>query len=758
MWFKYITPNWYFIDPTQRWFDSDWNQADHDGSTIAKADKSLPDVLQDNTVYLIRRSNEKWIVDTSIASYPTSWCYTHDSTITGGSSSEYLKRVAIVGMPKSDDELYQYMPEEAKTAWGNDEYDYAILAEHPTSSLTERDSGQMIRIYSKDIAVYNIHFKRRYRRYVISDGYALNRSNNIIQMICDDAEISKFYSCVTQSNFLDESERNGSLSTGGNDYWFCPNLILIEYNNTCKIYNGIILSAPDQRNSGNGAQFRLHSRMGTAEIHNITIYEYPMNTERNTDDVYYYPYIHNATFWFSTPDSWYELTRNNISDINVYLFKSTRNYGNGYRGVINGHGYMWNIKDIQVQEAPDNMQFGTYYPRKNSSWVINVDTHSCGSVIDNVMVDLPKCSKYRTVAFNKNRSTSRDVYFTTKGQWNIVKNITFNGTPSNETPIWNAVDNDVCMYIQDNNKGLNLGDSSYVYLPCRPICDQLIAQNINVKCYHNPSNYTLSLRGVMIDMGDNDIEGSVWITNSTGKIKSIKVKTYGGALTDDIGGNLLYIGKIECFKDKNYAGQQAIEPCWRSQILVGQTNTKFLRDNTFSTDVTNNNDHMYICTSDSLEGNFVARNRPAKAETWSVYRTGGHPCTLRFVCEQGDIANNPLRIGDAPFAGIKKALTAGTNKCTFYLTTFGYSDPSMVQNKMRFRAKLPSGEFVGGSGIWEKDEETVWNNIELNESYKYTMYIDVEEDCEVEFSYQYWWYFLSAYTYLDPFPEITHID
>ena len=301
-------------------------------------------------------------------------------------------------------------------------------------------------------------------------------------------------------------------------------------------------------------------------------------------------------------------------------------------------------------------------------------------------------------------------------------------------------------------------ENSTVCNGLNPTCDQLIVQNINIKSYYNTSASGFGATGAMLDMVNNHLQCKVTLRKCTGKIGSIKTYDVGSAFTDSSGANLVYIGAITCNRNNPnspYTGQQAISPSWRSQILVGSTNTKFIQDNNFSNEsISNNNDHMYLCTSDTLEGNFVARNKPAKAETWSVYRTGGHSCTLRFVCEVADIANYPLRIGDLPFAGIKRHLQKGINKCTFYMTMFGYNDYTQIKDKMRFRAKLPSGLYVGSNGEWSEDNETVWNNIELNTSYKYTFYIDMETEGDVEFSYQFWWYMLGGYTYLDPFPAV----
>lgn len=60
---------------------------------------------------------------------------------------------------------------------------------------------------------------------------------------------------------------------------------------------------------------------------------------------------------------------------------------------------------------------------------------------------------------------------------------------------------------------------------------------------------------------------------------------------------------------------------------------------------------------------------------------------------------------------------------------------------------------MSGGGTWESDEVTVWNNIELNTSFKYTMYIELAEEADVEFVYHWWWYMKGGYTYMDPFPD-----
>ena len=71
---------------------------------------------------------------------------------------------------------------------------------------------------------------------------------------------------------------------------------------------------------------------------------------------------------------------------------------------------------------------------------------------------------------------------------------------------------------------------------------------------------------------------------------------------------------------------------------------------------------------------------------------------------------------------------------------------------MQIFAKLGFNQMAGG-GTWEQDDTTVWNNIELNTSFKYTMYIELAEEADVEVVCFWGWYIKGGYTYMDPFPD-----
>ena len=81
-----------------------------DGTTPAGALKTLPANaadFADNTCYLIRRTQESY------------------ATIIPNGENSNISNLLLLGMPNPSDLMYDFVPEEAKTAWGADEAKYA---------------------------------------------------------------------------------------------------------------------------------------------------------------------------------------------------------------------------------------------------------------------------------------------------------------------------------------------------------------------------------------------------------------------------------------------------------------------------------------------------------------------------------------------------------------------------------------------------------------------------------------------------------
>ena len=103
--------NFVYVDPSLP--DKGDLNYQYDGLTPETAKRNVP-TLQDNTIYLIRRTSGAFL-----APFPM-------GTYTG-------KNIFILGMPKPGEIYYDIVPDVAKTAWGNDTYEYGNLLFDRTS-------------------------------------------------------------------------------------------------------------------------------------------------------------------------------------------------------------------------------------------------------------------------------------------------------------------------------------------------------------------------------------------------------------------------------------------------------------------------------------------------------------------------------------------------------------------------------------------------------------------------------------------------
>lgn len=732
MWIKFTNPTFYYIDPNQEQVENVWDDAAHDGSSVVKAARVLPETLQDNTVYLIRRSTDedenedKWVLLTQPVK-----------------TAEGANHVAILGMPKATDDLYAYMPEDAKTAWGDDSYGRAVIAE----DAEYRTAKNFIELTAKGVCFMNIEFKQRFKYWDVSgleDNNARYYPHSWALYVSSESIIISGCKFVLIGNDL-EKDQHGSFA---HDSYSDKTLhrIHLGYSVSCLFENNVFVVSPMSNRDKETRQIYFSTKDGNAVIRNITVH--------NTG--VFYSGI-TPIFDFSE-DSSSKRDTTEIHHITEYLHKCSNNEENRkkLRPLISGWFFVGSMHDITVQFANNDVN-ATYYPLFSNTHIAatirsnTFDAH-------NITVNVPECNGAANVfsfwkAHIDNDTQSRHAPV---GQWIIIKDLT-------------AIfcDYGTSGYAGGGNTVLSIGNDRYNrdytnWTNRESTCNQIILQNVNIKASMAGSDcLALDAYFTLVNMEFNDIEGRVRFSNCIGTIGKVKSYFTSNAFLDS-GYNLIYCDGIICNRnnpDVPYTGQPALSPSWLSNILVKSTNTMFIADDNLNEGPGNNINAMYVCSSNQSEGQFTVRNHKCKAEAWSVNRTGGHQCSLRLSCQLSDASSTPLVIGTAPFKGIAMPLQAGLNKCTFYFTCYGYNNFDEIVNKVRIKAIKPDGTAIGAdAGQWEKDTTSEWNNIDDNESYKYTMYINMEEAGTVEFSYFFWWYMKNAYTFVDPFPIIEHID
>lgn len=731
MWIKFTNPTFYYIDPNQEQIENVWDDAAHDGSSVVKAARVLPATLQDNTVYLIRRStaedgNEnKWVLLTQPIK-----------------TAEGANHVAIIGMPKATDDLYSYMPTDAKTAWGSDTEERAVIAEDENYYTDDN----FVSLTARGACFMNIEFKQRFKNWNGKHSNSTVTTNSwswALYFISESIIVSgcKF---VLIGNDLEKDQHNNF--SNDNYYLKALHRIHLGYKTSCLFENNIFVISPQSSQGRNTHQIYFTTKDGNAVVRNITVH----NTGVRIDDI-------KPVFDF-TEDSAYKRDNVKIYNITEYLHKCTTSDSTciHLRNLIGGWFFSGSIYDITVQFA-NNDTVATHYPIIDRTHIYtNIRSNTFN--IHNITVNIPECNGAANVfsfwkSYVSDDTSSRHAPI---GQWIIIKDVTaifcdygvsgFDGGGSTILSVGND----------------NYNRNSMNYPNHQSTCNQIILQNVNIKASMAGSDcLALDAYFTLVNMEFNDIEGRVRFFNCIGTIGKIKSYFTSNAFLDS-GYNLIYCDGITCNRnnpDNPYTGQPALSPSWLSNILVKSTNTLFIADDNLNEGPGNNINAMYVCSSNQSEGQFTVRNHKCKAEAWSVNRTGGHQCSLRLSCQLSDASSTPLVIGTAPFKGIAMPLKAGLNKCTFYFTCYGYNNFDEIVDKIRIKAIKPDGTAIGAdAGQWEKDTTSEWNNIDDNESYKYTMYINMEEAGTVEFSYFFWWYMKNAYTFVDPFPIIEHID
>ena len=138
-----------------------------DGTTPAGALKALPANaadFADNTCYLIRRTSESY------------------ATIIPNGENTNITNLLLLGMPNPSDLMYDFVPEEAKTAWGADEAEYANV-----KSVVADGRFQL-----PNLMVFLMHRVYLFRDGIDSNNYMLYFYNSSDYKMCISFEHCKF--------------------------------------------------------------------------------------------------------------------------------------------------------------------------------------------------------------------------------------------------------------------------------------------------------------------------------------------------------------------------------------------------------------------------------------------------------------------------------------------------------------------------------------------------------------------------------------
>lgn len=639
--------------------------------------------------------------------------------------------LAIIGMPKSTDAIYDIIPQEAKTAWGNDGGDYGYIIH----DVNDRNVCGIIADNCKAFDMRYIALMDNNSAYCSEKAIQVRNSTygcNATIDHCWFRALTDWVGTGEQPSHIYYGGKYLSINAGDRNSYNRFGHRVIFTNNRIDVWSSVTTEAIYMC-------FTEHIEIRNVEINCV-----------QTDVSNSLIHIGNSGYDEKAPIAFVD----NVHAKYYYL----NHRGDYFRTVVEfGRCLYCTIQNCSYEKS-DTQYWTPYSNRVRFNSFIHVILLSSGSVIKNINIDYSDVrGEYQygvDIEYNQ-RYNPEDAQY---GQYTKLEDITV--TCCSDTPVYNDGHNDRNYENTYNEKGSH----EYHLVRARMSNDQdrvvstdFLIKNLKINA---PFGRALYATHSLIDMKTMDIYGSISVTNCMGKIGSVNT-WYPGYCVADNGGNLLHINTIECNRFNEsfpYTGQHAIIPSYRSNILVTDCNIEMM-PNTVNTESQRN--CSYICTNNNSHittGNYFVRNQRSFCRTWSVNRVGSYGgCSLKLSNESGGSDwNYPLLVGGLPFKGVTKTCeSAGNYIAKIYATTYGYNDPSMISDMLKVRITKEDKSIVTSyDGNWSRDETSVWENIEAGTAYVLEIPFTVDKAQDIEFEFAFSWDMIGGATYLDPHPVI----
>ena len=749
-----IEKTFVYIDPEGAYNDQ---ASEGNGQSPSSPLFSFPSELSDNAIYLVNKT------------------YANHPAIIGPITDSALKSLTIWGMPNSDDPLYDMLPAEAKEAWGGvnlEENNRAVVYfKRNNDNYSETHSVKFTALKNLELRGITFLDSLNYNGNNNS-GYALIVDNTSVaaNILLDDVLFTSGVVTMNDNKVINvASYEDASGNTFGyrGGRWICANVASASnIPHSCIVRNCTF----DYASYGTDGV-----RLGYAYNHFITNCNINIRGRQNSGATcisikgstnnYRKRCIAKVTNCTITLD----FRKQNESVSGSYSDSVANNFGRAIC-IEDMETYMSGITaafaDSPSHEIASDASIGfntsLLYARVYTGSRIENITADFGSWADLAQV----CVVEICVDSDGNSSNDNPTSFNKGGQYTIVKNITIStaATASVGSTHQHASANE---NIGDEyssgggimTNGAHIGQAYALNVYKDKVSsrlrssDDILLQNIMLTCYRGSA---LFVRGCMLDMNSNNIQGLVNLEGCVGKIGSISTHAKQKAVRDG-GCNLMYIGTITCNAAEN-RGEPAVDIVnFTSNILVNTVNiTCYSGDSN-----PNGNECIYICTNNKVSGNYTCRNGLSFCTTWSIYRTGSSSqCSLKLQNNTTTDLNAPLRIGGTPFKGITVNVSKGTKVAKLYVTTHGYNAPSDIKEHLFVRIKREDGSIITDvEGNWEVDESSEWNNIEQGTAFVLSIPITISNDNgeDLEFEYSFNWAFRDASVFVDPYPVIEDV-
>lgn len=692
-------------------------------STALKALPSLSSNLENDTMYLIRRTAE-----TSFVSLP-------------GGRNNNITKIAFIGMPKPEDPLYNYVPALARTEWGSDQAEYAQL--HVGSYDDSENSGGTVYSYIATNGIVQFEMSRiNFQKETVSVS-----GHNQYSCFYFDGGSNPLIS-FTNNRFcgldepLDTTFANQPTSGKHTGYLYaqvvadvftCSNNVIC-YQGTSDYDSGYSMYA-----------FYVYRVNGTYNMCNNTIYACSSGDYKGNDG----PYGQASVFYFESNQTYN--TYRNINNHVYYILTNGKNWPGIFNQYSNGGCRDAIFKNFTVEagrEISTPTEIGIVSPIFRGPYGARFYE------VDNINITVPKC--WYTYTYDKGLIEIRGSRANTC--YHSIKNITVNFA---ETDGLGAK----C----DSNNSDKV-DGDYYY---RGFVVWLMAldnvENVTVNHLYGKGIYLQNSR-----VSNITCKGTFSAYHSTAKVNSITVpRDYYACV---LGCSSKTSFDNECFveidniildqttptEDKSvvyyydawsmYNGNVFIKNCPKlvyplSPLQPTQTNENIRSKNISGCMTVLNNGE---------EGHLTVYHSYNLCDTWSAHRNGGNAKSLKFSNNASNYLS-ALTLGRIPQDIFVRDLeAAGTYQIEVYVALI--NSPDWV-NRFWFEFETDS-DFINSAtnGAWV-DDTSVWSETGSGAvSKKFVGVIKASAACKLTSRIFFNYYSAEGCAYLDPTFVVTKLS
>ena len=670
-----------------------------DGSTPAGALDSLPSTaaaFADNTCYLVRRTAEA------------------DAAVIPNGTNSGIKNLVLMGMPNASDEMYELVPDEAKSAWGSDPEEYANIQSTASSGSFAAPNANL----------FLLHRVYLFRDGINADQYILKFSNSTQSIGCFAFEHCKFgsrgidvdkpaYAAVVTSSRLKSYV-----------YVYYARMLNIR---DCTINHAIC------GNTSNPCGFYCYFA-DILNVDGVKIHS-PAWTDYTSSG---YPLYLSGTYQKGV-----ECTIRNVEQ----TVRMNGPSGEFVPTLFSVQGYIsCTVEGVDVKlgpalDAANPTSFSVEYAMMSLSNAYEISVKS-------VDVNLPNVWYARSPVLKLDRCYSGNYVP------GVVKRIEgVNVALASTAGIGNS-----CSYANATSTREDYAAVVLSFSQSDCSMDAKVAEvtGLTVKCPRGKALYAENVR-----LTDSTFEGTVLLSYVEADIDSIKTWFPGKALHAQ-NGTHVRVRRIEA----NLANEDYV---YNEDPLVFSTysdnGSVFADESNASlspmTTSTSKASHIYQgigCNSEGADGHFAFRCANGICATWSVHRSGGGSAALKLsnnTCQGADM----MVLGRRPFNGMQLTpTTAGRHLLRAHIAFKGYGSPAEMYRHFIISATVGGRTWYSTvHGRWADDSGSAWLNDSDLAQRVLEMPIDIPEVAPVDVRVYFSWYSSSGFVYLDPAIELVEI-